>query len=152
MTAPSPYAPTPLVQRRPIRPNDLGVPLRGLLRRSGTGRVVAIHETKALPVPLGPLEVVDEGPVEVALDRDAGVHRALELEQVATREVDAERVLNAAVHADTVRAGDAVLGDDDRLLVTVVAKARGEVHGLGDDGPVERRARVTGREGDLLEA
>src|SRR3954467_8330972 len=109
------------MQRRPVRPDDLRVPRRGVLRGAGAGGVVAVDEAEALFVALGPFEVVDEGPVEVALDGGAAVNRPLELAEVALGEVDARRVVDVAVERDAVGRGDAVLGDDDRFAVALVA-------------------------------
>ena len=85
-----------------VRGDDVAVPGGGVLERALLGRVVDVDQAEAVLVALGPLEVVEDRPVEVGLDGDAGGDRGGQLAQVAGGEVDAGRIVDRAVGRDPV--------------------------------------------------
>src|SRR6185436_18711446 len=70
-------------------PHQLPVPVERVLRRPPQGLVVDVHQAEARRITLGPLEIVHQGPAEVATDVDAGVHRLAQRDEVTVQEVDA---------------------------------------------------------------
>src|SRR5580765_557610 len=101
----------------PVRRDDVAVPLARILDRARLRLVVDVDQAEAVLVALGPLEVVEDRPVEVALDRDAGRDRRRQLAQVARHEVDAIGIVHAAFVGEPGAHREAVLDDDDRQLV-----------------------------------
>ncbi|CAK7284686.1 hypothetical protein SGPA1_30559 [Streptomyces misionensis JCM 4497] len=99
-----------------LRPQDVPEPpvrrLRGALQRV----VVHVHQPEAARVPLGPLEVVQQGPDEVAAHVHARLQRGVQGTQMGVQVGDALLVVQALV-------GAAVLGDDDRRQPVAVAVA-----------------------------
>jgi hypothetical protein len=71
---------------------------------------------EAMLVALGPLEVVHQRPVKVALDRHTVADGPVQFAQVARKKIDAGFVVHVAVDRDPVVAGEPILGDDDREL------------------------------------
>src|SRR6185312_13330167 len=55
----------------PVAADDVGVPVAGALDGAGLGGVVDVDEAEALGVAVRPLEVVQQGPGEVAGERGA---------------------------------------------------------------------------------
>src|SRR3954454_5175443 len=52
-----------------VSADPVGVPPAARLHRAGLGGVVDVHDAEALPVAMGPLEVVQQGPDEVPPQR-----------------------------------------------------------------------------------
>src|SRR5947209_7909756 len=57
--------------------DDVGIPACARLRDPALGRIIDVVEPESARVPLGPLEVVQQGPAEVAADIDALRNRVL---------------------------------------------------------------------------
>ena len=103
-----------------------------------------VDQAEAFLVSRGPLEVIHEGPVEVAADVGAGGDGAAEGEEVAGGKVDALGVVDAAVEAGPIDVGEAVLGDVDRGLVALAHEEGAVVQAVRVDGPAEGGERMTG--------
>src|SRR5262245_45970958 len=90
-------------------------PLRAQLGRPALRLEIDGDEPEAVAESVVPLEVVQEAPVEVALDGHALVRGALELGQIAAHVHDAVRVVDPAVGGRLVLGRAAVLRDEDLL-------------------------------------
>src|SRR5215831_728955 len=77
--------------------DQLSVPREGVLRRAALSLVVHVHETEAGCIALGPLEVVEQRPDEVAAHVHPGVHGFAHGPQVPVEEIDALGVVDEAV-------------------------------------------------------
>src|SRR6478609_8585446 len=131
------------LELRAVLADDVAVPVVRILGRAFLRLVVDVDQAEAILVAFAPLEVVEDGPVEVAGDRDALGGGALEAAEVAREEVDALRVVDLAVEVDEVRVAEAVFRKNDRELVALGLEARRPVQRLrGDLQPGERAARV----------
>src|SRR4051812_3437713 len=81
---------------------DLPVELVRVLGNALLRLVVDVHQAEALLVPVGPLEVVEDRPGEVARHRQPFAQGAPELEQRAVHEVDPLRIVDLTVEEDLV--------------------------------------------------
>src|SRR5215208_485192 len=100
---------------RAVGADDLGVEAGARLGGALLGGEVDVDDAEALGVAVAPLEVVEEGPGEVAAEVDAGLDRAAGGAQVVAVVGDAQRVVDrAAVGRGRVVEGGAVLGDVER--------------------------------------
>ena len=88
-----------------------------------------MDEAEAVLVALAPLEVVEDGPIEVAGERDALVRGAPEAAEVAGEVVDPLRIVDLAVEVDEVGVAKAVFGKGDRELVAFGLETGGPVKG-----------------------
>ena len=111
--------------------DGVAIEVRGEFGGSLLGGEVDIRDAEAFAVAVSPLEVVKEGPEEVALDGDAFRDGALELGEVVAKEHDAVGVVDVAIGGDLVGGGAAVFRDVDLLDVPdVVRRAWGPSRGL----------------------
>ena len=69
-------------------PDDLGVPFVGILGDPLLAAVVHIDQAEVLLVAVTPLEIVRQGPVEVATDIGAVFDGLAEVLQVSRQEID----------------------------------------------------------------
>src|SRR3954447_4004067 len=108
--------PPPSPSGRPARPpsvraDDVRVPVSGALDRALLCAVVDVDQAEALVVAVGPLEVVQQGPGEVAGQRGALAGGRGAGGEVALQVVLAFGVVDRAVRAYDVGVRGAVLGD-----------------------------------------
>src|SRR5690606_38590173 len=82
-----------------VRGDDVAVVGSGLFWGSALGRVVDVDQAKAMLVAVRPFEVIDAGPVEIALDGEPLAGGAGKLSQVASDEIDPRSVVHTAVQA-----------------------------------------------------
>ena len=93
----------------------LAIPEPTVFDRALLRGVIHVVQAEAVPVPVGPLEVVHQAPEEVALHRHAIRHGTLELRQIIAQVHHAVEVVDVAVFVRLVPAGSAVLADVDLL-------------------------------------
>ena len=98
---------------------DSGVPPPAAFDDSLLGRVVDVDHPEAFAVAPRPLEVVEQGPDEIAAQRYAVFDRAVGLEQMLMQERLALRVVDLPVLDDIV-VGGAVFGDQQPARAVVV--------------------------------
>src|SRR5690606_878820 len=111
-----------LEQRPAVAVDDVRVEARARLGRALLRLEVHVHDAEALRVAIGPLEVVQQRPGEVAAHVHALVHGLVEHAQVLAQVGDALRVVDAALgrHGRVGERG-AVLGDVDRHVAVALA-------------------------------
>src|SRR5687768_8479606 len=102
-----PPAPAAPPRRAPSRlvPQGGTQPGEGVLRGTALSFVVDADEPETLPITLGPLEVVEQRPDEVAADVDALADRLVQCAQMPVEVVDAGGVVNPPVRTDLVVGG-----------------------------------------------
>src|SRR3990170_6616259 len=115
--------------------HHLRVPARALLRRPSLGREVHVDQPESLRVPLGPLEVVEQGPDEEACQRNPRLERGVGGQHVLSDERDAFWVNHVPVRIHRAGERRAVLRDED---------ARGLVLAVEADEQLGETRRVDG--------
>ena len=90
--------------------DDLFVPERAVFGRAFLGLKIDVDDAEPLGVALAPLEVVDQRPDIVAVDRDAGLDGAVDLGEVVPDVFEAARVLDLAVGGNGIGEAGSVLG------------------------------------------
>ena len=110
-------------------------PVVARLRRAHLGVVVDVHQPEPGGVPAGPLEVVDQRPVEVPAQVDPVAQRPAGRVEMVADEGDPGVIGRPGL----VRVGAAVLGDVDRRQVGEPRRQAGQgvVEPLGLDRPVQ---------------
>src|SRR4029077_5803952 len=98
---------------RPGRNQGAG-PVEAVLRHALEGRKVDVHDPEPLRVAEPPLEVVEQAPDEVALDRSAGGDRTADRRDVGLEVRRPLDVVDGAVMDTDVGECRAVLRDVDR--------------------------------------
>ena len=138
-----------------VRGDDLLVPVEAVLAAAGQGTVavvVLVHVDEAVALfhlAGGSRHQVDGAPHGVAQHRQAVlVHRLDELADVGPHILDAVAVVDAAVGLHGIVGAQAVLHNEEGLLVAVVEGVHGGAQALGVDGP----APVAGLEVGVLDA
>src|SRR4051812_12325319 len=99
------------------------VPVGGIFEDALLARVVAKNQAEAVLVTVRPLEVVDERPVKISVDRHAVGDGATQLEQVTLREIDPLGVVHSTVERRPVTRREAIFRDHDRLFVALPKQA-----------------------------
>ena len=90
--------------------DDLFVPERAVFGGAFLGLKIDVDDAEPLGVALAPLEVVDQRPDIVAVDRDAGLDGAVDLGEVVPDVFEAARVLDLAVGGNGIGEAGSVLG------------------------------------------
>src|SRR5512135_93529 len=131
--APECYGQSSTASDDPVLPHDLRVPSGRELGGTRLRRVIDVDDAESLAVALGPLEVVQERPEEIAAQVEAFGHGAVERDQIIAQVLAAVEVEDRAAGGDLVVEGRAILGD--------VEGPDAEDLGRVADGPVERLRR-----------
>mmetsp|Transcript_5758 Transcript_5758/g.22365 ORF Transcript_5758/g.22365 Transcript_5758/m.22365 type:complete len:444 (+) Transcript_5758:3338-4669(+) len=98
-------------------------------------------QAEAAQIALGPLEVVEQAPGKVALDRHAGSDGLAQRHQMALQIGQALLVVHAALGGQHIVEGGAVFGQlDDRRLVVALDAGQQVDEALGRDFPAEAGA------------
>src|ERR1019366_6612963 len=122
--------------RHAVRASHVGVPEGTALRDPALGAEIHEDDPEPLGVPLGPLEVVQERPDEVAAQVHPGTDGAPGGVQVAVQVADPLEVVDNALRGDVVMGGGAVLGDVQRQAGRLGAQPDQQlVQSLGIDQP-----------------
>src|SRR5688500_10344836 len=82
-----------------------------------------MEEAEAVLVSFAPLEVVHDGPVEIAGQRNAFICGPAEAAEVTRQEVDALRIVDLALEVDEIGVAESVFGKCDRELVPLSLKS-----------------------------
>src|SRR5262245_13513806 len=104
-----------------------------------------MDQAEAMFVSLGPLEVVDERPLEIAAHVHPSAYRLLQVEKMPLKVIYSPSVVDAAVQVYPIAIGHAILGDDDRKFIPVGHKSWSPMQDLGSDLPEAKRMRIAGR-------
>src|SRR5687768_7338531 len=94
-----------------ISPNDLGIEPPTSLHRALLRRVVHVHETESLGEPVGPLEVVEQGPGEVPAEVYTLPQRRVHGAQVVSQVPGAEWIVDQIFTRRRIVEGRSVLRD-----------------------------------------
>ena len=124
--------------------DDLFVPERAVFGGAFLGFKVDVDDTEPLGVALGPLEVVDQRPDVVAVNRDAGLDGAVDLGEVVFDVIEAARVPDLAVGGNGIGEAGTVLGYVDAFGHIVPMHAgEGLEEALGVDVPAHTGSLFT---------
>src|SRR2546423_5225359 len=127
--------------RQGVQPADLRVELRTRARPALLGQRIARDQPEFRAVALGPLKIIETGPVKIAAYRRAGLDGTQHGGDVTQEIFRPEGVL-------VVR--DAIFGHDDWQLLAL-QPSQGPVEALGVEFPIEIRPRRISREHPLAE-
>src|SRR5438093_8162536 len=120
-------------------PDDRRIPGCAVFRGPRLSREVDVDEAEALSVGLRRLDAVQQGPHEVAGQRDSGVDRGARGRDVVAEEGDPPFIVDDAIRCGLVGEGRPVLGHDDACRTVVTMQLDEEVgQALRFDGPAHR--------------
>ena len=133
--------------------DEIAVEIEAVLRDAALCRVVNVHQTKSLAVPVAPFKVVEERPHKVAVHAVAFLHGPLHLANVSGEVADAVFIVHPSVMCDDIHAGIAVFRDVQSFHWVVIPDVfDGPVHGVWQDWPPQRVAWCAERRHDLAVA
>ena len=112
-------------------------------RRALLSLEIHMDQAEAAYVAFGPFEVIQQAPGEVALERNALVHRRLRGEQVSRQVAATLNVVDVAVGAHHVVVGRAVFGEVDCAGCVVVATRSSSVTMPSGDTSQPKAVRST---------
>ena len=124
--------------------DDLFVPERAVFGGAFLGFKIDVDDAEPLGVALGPLEVVDQRPDVVAVDRDAGLDGAVDLGEVGPDVIEAAHVLDLAVGGNGIVEAGPVLGYVDAFgHIVPIHAGEGLEEALGIDVPAHTGSLFT---------
>src|SRR6266699_4281053 len=119
-----------------LRGNEGGVPAATVFDDAALAGIIHVDQAEALAVALGPLEVVQEGPHDVALDRNTLAHNLGNVLNVRPQVVYALLVVNVVVAVPVIVEGRATLRDNQSFWGVLSVNARQyDEEAIGEDLP-----------------
>src|ERR1700730_2947482 len=126
-------------------PDQLRVPTKRTLRHALLRRVVDIDEAEARCIAGIPLEIVEQGPHEIAADARSRLHRGTHRVSMGSQILDALLVADLPRLVRLFARSEAVLRDKDRQMKTVMKGEQRVAKCNGINRPSDSGALFLGR-------